>query len=71
MDMVNTNKAQTNKSITKEKVINTTKKVLLYTVGIIGGLFLLGVLYQILEFLFVGAILLIAWLGPVFPRRWR
>ena len=50
MDMVNTNKAQTNKSITKEKVINTTKKVLLYTVGIIGGLFLLGVLYQILEF---------------------
>lgn len=71
VDMVNTTKTQTSKSITKEKVVNTIKKVLLYTVGIVGGLFLLGVVYQILEFLFVGAILLIAWLGPVFPRRWR
>ena len=71
MDMVNTTKTQTKKSITKEKVVSTIKKVLLYTVGIVGGLFLLGVVYQILEFLFVGAILLIAWLGPVFPRRWR
>ena len=71
MDMVNTTNTQTKKSITKEKVLSTTKKVLLYTVGIVGGLFLLGVVYQILEFLFVGAILLIAWLGPVFPRRWR
>lgn len=71
MDMVNTTNTQTKKSITKEKVLSTIKKVLLYTVGIVGGLFLLGVVYQILEFLFVGAILLIAWLGPVFPRRWR
>lgn len=71
MDMVNTTNTQTKKSITKEKVVSTVKKVLLYTVGIVGGLFLLGVVYQILEFLFVGAILLIAWLGPVFPRRWR
>ena len=71
MDMANTTNTQTKKSITKEKVVSTIKKVLLYTVGIVGGLFLLGVVYQILEFLFVGAILLIAWLGPVFPRRWR
>ena len=71
LDMVNTTNTQTKKSITKEKVVSTIKKVLLYTVGIVGGLFLLGVVYQILEFLFVGAILLIAWLGPVFPRRWR
>ena len=71
MDMVITTNTQTKKSITKEKVVSTIKKVLLYTVGIVGGLFLLGVVYQILEFLFVGAILLIAWLGPVFPRRWR
>jgi hypothetical protein len=71
MDMVNTTNTQTKKSITKEKVVSTIKKILLYTVGIVGGLFLLGVVYQILEFLFVGAILLIAWLGPVFPRRWR
>lgn len=71
MDMANTTKVQANKSITKEKVINTITKILLYTAGIVGGLFLLGVLYQILEFLFIGAILLIAWIGPVFPRRWR
>lgn len=71
MDTVNTNKTQVNHSITKEKVINIITKVLLYSIGIIGGIFLLCVVYQILEFLFVGAILLIAWLGPVFPRRWR
>ena len=40
MDMTNTNKAQANKSITKGKVINTITKILLYTVGIIGGLVL-------------------------------
>lgn len=71
MDMVYTTKANSNQSITKKKVINTIKKILIYAVGIVGDLFLLGVLYQILEFLFVGAILLIAWLGSVFPRRWR
>lgn len=60
-----------NKSAHKEKILNTCKKVLMWTGVIIGGAVLLGVLYQILKFLFVGAILLIAWLGPVFPRRWR
>lgn len=71
MDMVNTTKTNSTQAVTKEKVMNTIKKILLYTVGIVGGIFLLCVLYQILEFLFVGAILLIAWIGPVFPRRWR
>lgn len=71
MDMANTTKTNSTQAVTKEKVMNTIKKILLYTVGIVGGIFLLCVLYQILEFLFVGAILLIAWLGPVFPRRWR
>lgn len=60
-----------NKSARKEKILNSCKKVLTWTGIIIGGAVILGVLYQILEFLFVGAILLIAWLGPVFPRRWR
>ena len=60
-----------NKSARKEKILNTCKKVLIWTGVIIGGAVLIGVLYQILKFLFVGAILLIAWLGPVFPRRWR
>ena len=71
MDMANTKKTNSTQAVTKEKVMNIIKKFLLYTVGIVGGIFLLCVLYQILEFLFVGAILLIAWLGPVFPRRWR
>lgn len=71
MDMVNTTKANSKQPVTKESVVSTIKKVLLYTVGIVGGIFLLCVLYQILEFLFVGALLLIAWIGPIFPRRWR
>lgn len=70
MDMVNSIKKE-KKSITKEKIINIITKVLIYTIGILGGLFLLGVIYQVLEFLFVGLLLLIAWIGPVFPRRWR
>lgn len=60
-----------NKSARKEKILNVLKNILIWTGIIIGGAVLLVALYQILEFLFVGAILLIAWLGPVFPRRWR
>lgn len=71
MNMVNTNKEQTKQSITKEKVINSITKVLLYAAGIVGGLVLLYGLYQIIEFIFGLAIVLIGFLGPVFPRRWR
>lgn len=60
-----------NKSARKEKILNVLKNILIWTGIIIGGAVLLVALYQILKFLFVGAILLIAWLGPVFPRRWR
>ena len=55
----------------KEKFLKVLKNVLIWTGVIIGGAVLLVALYQILQVLFVGAILLIAWLGPVFPRRWR
>ena len=55
----------------KEKILKVLKNILIWTSVIIGGAVLLVALYQILKFLFVGAILLIAWLGPVFPRRWR
>ena len=55
----------------KEKFLKVLKNILIWTSVIIGGAVLLVALYQILKFLFVGAILLIAWLGPVFPRRWR
>lgn len=54
----------------KAKIASTIKKVLLWTVGIIVTLVILAIAYQILQYLFVGAILLIAWLGPRGPRRW-
>ena len=57
------------KSTRKENFINIVSKILLYTVAIVGGIFLLVAIYQIVKFLFVAAILLIAWLGPT--RRWR
>ena len=60
-----------NTTARKEKILNICKKVLIWTGIIVGGAVLLVALYQILQVLFVGAILLIAWLGPVFPRRWR
>ena len=62
---------KTNNTARKEKFLKVLKNILIWTGVIIGGAVLLVVLYQILKFLFVGAILLIAWLGPVFPRRWR
>ena len=71
MNAINTNERKTDNSIRKSKFGSTLKKVLLYTVAAVAVVVVLAVLYQILEFLFVGAILLIAWLGPVFPRRWR
>lgn len=67
MEAINTNKTKTKKEINTEKILGTLKKILIYTAATVGGIILLGILYQILEFLFVGAILLIAWLGP---RRW-
>lgn len=66
-----TTERKVNKTARKEKILVICKKVLMWTGIIVGGAVLLGILYQLLEFLFVGAILLIAWLGPIFPRRWR
>ena len=58
-------------SARKEKFLKVLKNILVWSGIIIGGAVLLVALYQILQVLFVGAILLIAWLGPIFPRRWR
>lgn len=57
-----------NESARKEKILDVCKKVLIWTGIIIGGAVLLVALYQILKFLFVGALLFIAWLCP--KRRW-
>ena len=67
MNAINTNERKTDNSIRKSKFLNTLKKVLLYTVAAVAVVLVLAVLYQILEFLFVGAILFLAW---ICPKRW-
>ena len=70
MNAINTNESKSDNSARKNKFLSTLKKVLLYTLGAVAVVIGLVVLYQILEFLFVAAILLIGWIGVV-PRRWR
>lgn len=67
---MNTNEIRADNSVRKNKFWSILKKVLLYTLAAIAGVLALVVLYKILEFLFVAAILLIGWIGVV-PRRWR
>ena len=70
MNAINTNERKADNSKSKNKFWSVLKKVLLYTLATIAVVLALVVLYKILEFLFVAAILLIAWVGIV-PRRWR
>jgi cell division protein FtsL len=67
MNAINTNERKTDNSIRKSKFWSTLKKVLLYTLAAVAVVVVLAVLYQILEFLFVGAILFLAW---ICPKRW-
>ena len=67
MNAINTNEKKTDNSIRKSKFWSTLKKVLLYTLAAVAVVVILAVLYQILEFLFVGAILFLAW---ICPKRW-
>ena len=67
---MNTNEIRADNSVRKNKFWSILKKVFLYTLAAIAVVLALVVLYKILEFLFVAAILLIGWLGVV-PRRWR
>ena len=57
------------KKVRARKVLDVLKKILMYTGITIGALVALVVIYKVLEFLFVAAILFIAWIGV--PRRWR
>ena len=70
MNAINTDERNADNSVRKNKFWSTWKKVLLYTFGAVAVVVGLVVLYQILEFLFAAAILLIGWVGIV-PRRWR
>ena len=67
---MNTNGIRADNSVRKNKFWSILKKVFLYTLAAIAVVLALVVLYKILEFLFIAAILLIAWVGIV-PRRWR
>lgn len=67
MNAINTNERKTENFIRKSKFWSTLKKVLLYTLAAIAVVLVLAILYQILEFLFVGAILFLAW---ICPKRW-
>ena len=67
---MNTNGIRADNSVRKNKFWSILKKVLLYTLAAIAVVLALVVLYKILEFLFVAAILLIGWIGIV-TRRWR
>ena len=67
---MNTNEIRADNSVRKNKFWSIMKKVFLYTLAAIAVVLALVVLYKILEFLFVAAILLIGWIGVV-PRRWR
>ena len=70
MNAINTNERKGDNSKSKNKFWSVLKKVLLYTLATIAVVLALVVLYEILEFLFVAAILLVGWIGVV-PRRWR
>lgn len=70
MNAINTDERKVDTPVRKNKFLSILKKVFLYTLAAIVVVVGLVVLYQILEFLFVAAILLIGWVGIV-PRRWR
>ena len=70
MNAINTTEKATNKKSGLKKLGNIILKILL-GVGIATVvIFTLVVIYKILEFLFVAAILLIGWVG-IIPRHWR
>ena len=67
MNTINTDERKADNSVRKGKAINILTKILFYAVIAVGAVFALVAIYQILEFLFVAAVLIIAWLCP---KRW-
>lgn len=70
MNAINTTEQTTNHKSGLKKIGNILLKVLLGIGMAAVVIFALVVIYKILEFLFVTAILLIGGVG-VLPRRWR
>ena len=63
VNAINTNVKKERNPIQRGKFWSILKNILLCMVVIIAAALVLVVLYQMLKFLFVAAILLIAWLG--------
>lgn len=70
MNATKTNERTTNFKEGLKKLGSILLKILIGIAIAAVVIFALVVIYQILEFLFVAAILLIGWIGIV-PRRWR
>lgn len=70
MNATKTNEKTTNLKEGLKKLGSFLLKILIGIIVVAVVIFALVVIYQILEFLFVAAILLIGWIGIV-PRRWR
>lgn len=70
MNANNTTEKTTNTKSGIKKLGSILLKILIGIAIAAVVIFALAVIYQILEFLFVAAILFIGWIG-VCPRRWR
>ena len=70
MDVIKTNEKSSRFKKGLKKLGSIILKILLSIAIAAIVVFALVAIYKILEFLFVAAILLIAWIG-VIPRRWR
>ena len=70
MNAINTTEKTTKTKSGLKKLGSILLKILIGIAIAAVVIFALVVIYQILEFLFVAAILLIGWLG-IAPRRWR
>ena len=64
MNIITNNERKTVKSEKLKKALNIIKKALIYTAIAIAVVLVLCLLYKVLQYLFVGALLFIAWLCP-------
>ena len=64
MNTITNNETKTIKSEKLKKALNIIKKVLIYTAIAVAVVLALGLLWQIIQYVFTAALLFIAWLCP-------
>lgn len=64
MNTITNNETKTIKSEKLKKALNIIKKVLIYTAVAVAVVLALGLLWQIIQYVFTAALLFIAWLYP-------